>query len=51
MATQITPKTHAAQISKNGGLEVIEFVEIDTPSPSPDEILIKVVWGGVNYSA
>jgi NADPH:quinone reductase-like Zn-dependent oxidoreductase len=42
--------THVVQISKTGGPEVIESVEIPTPVPRPDELLIKIEYGGVNYS-
>lgn len=51
MTTAIPDKTRAVQISKTGGPEVIEFVEIDTPTAAPEELLIKIDWGGVNYSA
>jgi hypothetical protein len=46
----IPETTHAVQFSKIGGPEVIEFVQIPTPVPTPDEFLIKVEYGGVNYS-
>ncbi|KAF8313079.1 NAD(P)-binding protein [Clavulina sp. PMI_390] len=45
----IPAKCHAIQISKTGGPEVIDFNEIDTPTPKPEEILVKVEWAGVNY--
>lgn len=52
MATAaIPPRSKAVQISKSGGPEVIEVVEVDTPSPSPEEVLVKVEYAGVNYCA
>lgn len=32
----------ALQIQKQGGLEVLEIHEIDTPKPNPDEVLVRV---------
>jgi len=39
----------AIQYSRFGGPEVLEIVEIDTPSPRPDEVLIRVGAVGVNF--
>jgi len=50
ISSVIPETTHAVQISKIGGPEIIEFVEISTPIPKPDELLIKIEYGGVNYS-
>ena len=49
-ASDIPPETGAIQVTRNGGPEVITFTEIDTPVPKTDEVLVKVEWGGVNYS-
>ncbi len=46
----MSKSNHAIQISKTGGLEVIEFNQVDHPKPGPDEILIEAEWGGVNFS-
>jgi NADPH2:quinone reductase len=39
----------AVQYSRFGGPEVLEIVEVDTPSPGPGEVLIKVGAVGVNF--
>ncbi|QRV83090.1 Zinc-binding dehydrogenase [Ceratobasidium sp. AG-Ba] len=39
----------AAQVQEVGGVEQIEVVELPIPVPQPDEVLIKVEWGGVNF--
>ncbi|HET6646090.1 MAG TPA: alcohol dehydrogenase catalytic domain-containing protein, partial [Pyrinomonadaceae bacterium] len=39
----------AIQVSKAGGPEVLEFVDIPTPEPKPNEALIKVQAAGVNF--
>jgi NADPH2:quinone reductase len=38
------------QFSKTGGPEVLEAVEIDLPSPGPNEVLIKTKCISVNYA-
>lgn len=44
------PKTmRAARVGKQGGIEEIEVTGIPAPTPRPEEILIKVEWGGVNF--
>lgn len=40
----------AARVGKQGGIEEIEVTDIPAPTPGPEEILIKVEWGGVNFS-
>ncbi|MEO1163509.1 MAG: NADPH:quinone oxidoreductase family protein [Chloroflexota bacterium] len=40
----------AIQIQEFGTLDVLQFVEIDTPTPKADEVLIKVEAVSVNYS-
>lgn len=39
----------AIQISRTGGPEVLEAVELPTPSPGPGEVLVKATAIGVNY--
>jgi NADPH:quinone reductase len=39
----------AIQISRTGGTEVLEQVELSTPSPGPGEVLVKATAIGVNY--
>ena len=39
----------AIQISRAGGPEVLEPVELPTPSPGPGEVLVKATAIGVNY--
>nr|WP_245695250.1 zinc-binding dehydrogenase [Streptomyces antibioticus] len=35
--------------SKTGGPEVLHLVDLPTPTPGPDEILLRVAYAGVNY--
>jgi NADPH:quinone reductase len=39
----------AIQISRTGGADVLEYVEVPTPSPGPGEVLVKAESIGVNY--
>ena len=39
----------AAQVSRTGGPEVIEIVELDDPVPGEGELLVDVAAAGVNY--
>jgi NADPH:quinone reductase len=39
----------AIRIVRNGGAEVLQLVDVETPQPEPDEILIKHAAIGVNY--
>jgi len=48
-STSVPKTTHAIQFFKNGGPEVIEYREVDTPTPDPKQLLVKVEWGGVNF--
>lgn len=41
----------AVQLTQVGGPEAIKDAEIPLPVPKPDEVLVKVEWGGVNYRA
>ncbi|WP_306459451.1 quinone oxidoreductase family protein [Streptomyces sp. TLI_55] len=35
--------------NKTGGPEVLHLVDLPTPTPGPDEILLRVAYAGVNY--
>lgn len=50
MSSPIPPKMKAVRFHQTGGPEVIVLEEIDIPDPSPEDVLIKVEWAGVNYS-
>lgn len=50
MSSAIPPKMKAVRFHQTGGPEVIVLEEIDIPDPSPEDVLIKVEWAGVNYS-
>jgi len=39
----------AIQISRTGGTDVLESVDLPTPSPGPGEVLVKATAIGVNY--
>jgi len=39
----------AIQISKTGGPEVLEYVEIPAPKPAAGQVLVKIVASGVNF--
>ncbi|KZO94091.1 NAD(P)-binding protein [Calocera viscosa TUFC12733] len=39
----------AIQIEKTGGPEVLELGDVAAPTPSPDKVIVKVEWAGVNY--
>lgn len=39
----------AIQISKSGGVEVLEIANLPTPSVSRGQLLVKTQWAGVNY--
>src|SRR5579864_9110120 len=39
----------AIQIPKTGGVEVLAFLDIPTPKPKPNEVLVKIAAAGVNY--
>jgi NADPH:quinone reductase len=40
----------AIQIQEFGGPEVMKLVELPTPEPGPDEVLIRVAHAGVNFA-
>jgi NADPH:quinone reductase len=40
----------AIQITEFGGPEVLKLVELPTPEPAPDEVLIRVSCAGVNFA-
>jgi NADPH2:quinone reductase len=39
----------AIQVPKTGGVEVLTVVDIPTPKPKPNEVLVKIAAAGVNY--
>lgn len=39
----------AVQIAKNGGPEVLEYVDIPVPTPSAGQVLVKNHFSGINY--
>jgi len=39
----------AIQIVKNGGPEVLNYVDIPAPKPKPNEVLVKISAAGINY--
>ena len=50
MASQSMPKTmKGVQISKNGGVDVLEYTDMPVPTPKDGEVLIKNEFIGVNY--
>src|SRR2546427_704220 len=40
----------AIQISRNGGPEVLEMVDLPEPTPGPDQLLVDVAAAGINYA-
>lgn len=40
---------HAILVKSLGGPEVLEYTEVDPPSPGPGELLVEVAAAGVNY--
>ena len=41
--------THAIVAKQSGGPEVLEYASVETPSPGPGQLLIKVAAAGVNF--
>ena len=39
----------AIRVPKTGGVEVLTFLDIPTPKPKPNEVLVKISAAGVNY--
>jgi NADPH2:quinone reductase len=39
----------AIQVPKTGGVEVLTFVDVPTPKPKPNEVLVKIAAAGVNF--
>jgi NADPH2:quinone reductase len=39
----------AIQVPKTGGVEVLTFLDLPTPKPKPNEVLVKVAAAGVNF--
>src|SRR5437763_948019 len=40
---------HAIRVSKTGGAEVLEYVEVPQPSPKDGEVLVRIEAAGVNF--
>jgi NADPH2:quinone reductase len=40
---------HAIQVQKTGGPEVLEYKEVPTPQPKPNEAVVKLAASGVNF--
>jgi NADPH2:quinone reductase len=43
------PHVHAIGIHQPGDFDVIRDLELPFPTPAPDQLLIKVEYGGVNF--
>ncbi len=43
------PAMRAVQVTKAGGPDVLEVVDVDDPAPGPGEVLVDVAAAGVNY--
>ena len=39
----------AIQVTRTGGPEVLAYVDVPTPSPKPNQVLVKIAAAGVNY--
>ena len=39
----------AIQFSKNGGSEVLEYVDVPIPTAAKDEVLVKNLFAGINF--
>ncbi len=39
----------AIQVPKTGGAEVLTFIDLPTPKPKPNEVLVKISVAGVNF--
>ena len=39
----------AIQVPKTGGVEVLTLVDIPTPEPKPNQVIVKIAAAGVNY--
>ncbi|HKS73906.1 MAG TPA: quinone oxidoreductase [Terriglobales bacterium] len=40
---------HAIQVNRTGGPEVLEYKEVSTPQPKPNEAVVKLAASGVNF--
>src|SRR2546421_10876845 len=47
--TETAPPMKAIQINRTGGPDVLDYVEVPTPSSGPGEVLVKADAIGVNY--
>jgi NADPH2:quinone reductase len=39
----------AVQVPKTGGVEVLTFIDLPTPKPKPNEVIVKIAAAGINY--
>jgi NADPH:quinone reductase len=39
----------AVQMTRTGGVEVLEYVDIPIPKPGPDQVLVRNAYSGVNF--
>jgi len=39
----------AIQVPKTGGVEVLTFIDLPTPKPMPNEVIVKIAAAGINY--
>lgn len=39
----------AVQITKTGGIEALQYVDVPIPEPKKDEVLVKNAYCGVNF--
>jgi NADPH2:quinone reductase len=39
----------AIQVPKTGGVEVLTFIDLPTPKPKPNEVIVKIAAAGINY--
>ncbi|MDC0033670.1 quinone oxidoreductase [Alphaproteobacteria bacterium] len=49
-AMKIPDRMRAIQITRFGGPEVLELVEVSVPEPGPWEVLVRLEVAGINYS-
>jgi NADPH:quinone reductase len=40
---------HAIQVQELGGPEVLKLVDVEDPSPGPDEVLVEIAAAGINF--
>src|ERR1700712_3907461 len=47
--SRIATSTQTVQFSEFGGVDVLELVEVAMPHPGPGEVLVEVLWAGINH--